>query len=70
MLVNSGAAKDALGGPSLSAGLICSEARERGYDLPPDSILMTGACGDVVLAEKGKYEAYFGSLGSVYLGIS
>ena len=59
MPVNSGAAKDALGGPSLSAGLICSEARARGYDLTPDLILMTGACGEVVPAEKGKYEAGF-----------
>ena len=68
--VNSGVVQDALGGPSLSAGLIFSEARERGYDLPPDPILMTGACGHVVPAEKGKYEADFGTLGSVYLGIS
>ena len=68
--VNSGVVQDALGGPSLSARLIFSEARERGYDLPPDPIFMTGACGDVVPAEKGKYEAYFGTLGSVYLGIS
>ena len=63
--VNSGEVQDALGGPSLSAGLICSEARARGYDLTPDPILMTGACGHVVPAEKGKYEADFGTLGSV-----
>ena len=68
-LVNSGAANDALGGPSLSAELICSEARARGYDLTPDLILMTGACGQVVPAEKGKYEAGFGALGSVHLEI-
>ena len=51
--INSGEVKDALGGPFLSAGLIFSEARVRGYDLPPDPILMTGACGQVVPAEKG-----------------
>lgn len=69
-LVNSGDVQDALGGPTLSAGLICSEARARGFDLQPDPILMTGACGQVVPAEKGQYQADFGALGSVYLGIS
>ena len=69
MPVNSGEVKDALGGPSSSAGLICSEARVRGYDLTPDLILMTGACGQVVPAEKGKYEADFGALGSVHLEV-
>jgi len=68
-LVNSGAVNDALGGPSLSAELICSEARARGYDMTPNLILMTGACGQVVPAEKGKYEACFGALGSVHLEI-
>jgi len=67
--VNSGAAKDALGGPSLSAQAICSEARFRGYDLTPDLILMTGACGQVVSAKRGRYEASFGVLGSVHLHI-
>ena len=67
--INSGDVTDALGGPFLSAGLIFSEARARGYDLQPDPILMTGACGQVVPAEKGKYEADFGALGSVCLGI-
>ena len=67
--VNSAEVQDALGGPSLSAGLISSEARVRGYDLTPDLILMTGACGPVVPAEKGKYEADFGALGSVHLEV-
>ena len=70
MPVNSGAANDALGGPSLSAELISSEARARGYDMTPDLILMTGACGQVVPAEKGQYEAGFGVLGSVCLDIN
>ena len=69
-LVNSGDAQDALGGPFLSAGLISSEARARRFDLQPDPILMTGACGQVVPAEKGQYQADFGALGSVYLSIS
>ena len=67
--VNSGEVQDALGGPSSSAGLIWSEARARGYNLTPDLILMTGACGQVVPAEKGKYEVDFGALGSVYLEV-
>jgi 2-keto-4-pentenoate hydratase len=67
--VNSAEVQDALGGPSLSAGLICSEARAWGYDLTPGLILMTGACGQVVPAEKGTYEAGFGALGSVHLDI-
>jgi 2-keto-4-pentenoate hydratase len=37
--------------------------------LAPDLILMTGACGQVVPAEKGKYEADFGALGSVHLQV-
>jgi 2-keto-4-pentenoate hydratase len=69
MAVNSGEVKDALGGPSLSAGLIWSEACTRGYDLTPDLILMTGACGQVVPAEKGRYEVDFGALGLVHLDI-
>ena len=67
--VNSGEVQDALGGPSSSAGLIWSEARARGYNLTPGLILMTGACGQVVPAEKGKYEVDFGALGSVYLEV-
>ena len=67
--VNSGQAQDALGGPSFSAGPICSEASARGYTLTPDLILMTGACGRVVLAAEGRYEAHFGTLGSVHLDI-
>lgn len=67
--VNSGEVQEALGGPSLSAELICLEARARGYKLTPDLIFMTGACGQVVPAEKGEYEADFGSLGSVFLEI-
>ena len=67
--VNFAEVQDALGGPSLSAELICLEARARGYNLTPDLIFMTGACGQVVPAEKGKYEADFGALGSVFLEI-
>jgi 2-keto-4-pentenoate hydratase len=67
--VNSGTAKDSLGGPSLSAQLIYSEARFRGYYLTPGLILMTGACGQVVSAKRGRYEASFGVLGSVNLNI-
>ena len=67
--VNSGEVQDALGGPFLSADLICSEAYARGYNLTPDLIFMTGACGKVVPAEKGKYEADFGTLGSVFFEI-
>jgi 2-keto-4-pentenoate hydratase len=68
--VNSAEAQDALGGPSLSAGLMCSEASARGYDLTPDLIWMTGACGQIVPGERGKYEACFGALGSVHLEIT
>ena len=50
--VNSGEVQDALGGPSFSAGLICSEASARGFTFMPDWILMTGACGQVVPAAK------------------
>ena len=67
--ISSGKMQDALGGPSVSAGLICSEARVRRYDFAPATILMTGACGQVVSAEKGRYEADFGALGSVQLTI-
>ena len=67
--VNSADAKEALGGPTLSAGLMCSEASTRGYDLTPDLIWMTGACGRVVPGEGGKYEACFGALGSIYLEV-
>ena len=67
--VNSGEVQDALGGPSLSAELICLEARARGHNVTPDLIFMTGACGQVVPAEKGKYEADFGAFGSVFLEI-
>ena len=66
--VNSGEVQDALGGSSLSAELICLEARARGYTLTPGLIFMTGASGQAVPAEKGKYEADFGALGSVFLG--
>ena len=67
--VNSGEVQDALGGPSLSAKLICLEACARGYNLTPNMILMTGACGQVLPAKKGKYVAGFDALGSVHLEI-
>ena len=67
--VDSGEAQEALGGPSSAARLIWSEARARSYNLTPDLILMTGACGQVVRAEKGQYEASFGALGSVHLEV-
>ena len=59
--VNAGQVQEALGGPSFSAGLICSEASAQGYNLTPDWILMTGACGQVIPAAKGRYEAHFGT---------
>ena len=68
--VNSADATEALGGPSSSAGLMCSEARARGYELTPDLIWMTGACGQIVPGERGKYEACFDALGSVHLEIT
>ena len=68
--VNSAEAQDALGGPSLSAELMCSEACARGYDLTPDLIWMTGACGQVFPGERGKYEACFGALGTVHLEVT
>ena len=67
--VNCGQVQDALGGPSFSARPICSEASARGYGLTPDLILMTCACGEFVPAAEGRYEAHFGTLGSVHLDI-
>ena len=64
-----GQVQDALGGSSFSARSICSEASARGYDLTPDLILITGACGEVVRKAEGRYEAHFGTLGSGHLDI-
>jgi 2-keto-4-pentenoate hydratase len=56
---------DSLGGPETAVSWIVQEAEARGFSLGKETLLLTGACGKVVPAEVGEYNADFGPLGSI-----
>lgn len=64
-VVNQADMSDAIGGPVHAAPWMYTEAIKRGFPLSGNTLLLTGACGTVVPAEKGQYLAEYGPLGKV-----
>lgn len=65
-VVNAASMTDALGGPVPGADWMWREARKRAFVCKgEETLLLIGACGNVVPAEKGRYSADFGRLGKV-----
>ena len=68
--VNEAQVDESLGGPSKAAAWITTEALQRGFVIPDDCLLMTGACGQVLPAEPGHYRADYGPLGELRFSIT
>ena len=64
-VLNQASMTDALGGPEIAVPWIWQESIRRGFTPVADSLILTGACGNVVPAEAGHYEADFGALGTL-----
>lgn len=60
----------ALGGPSEAAAWMAAEAARRGFYMADETLLLTGACGQVVPAETGEYVADYGQLGTIAFTVS
>ena len=69
-MINEASMNDALGGPTSAINWLAEEARQRGYTLEDDTLVMMGACGAVVPASKGSYEADYGAMGRVAFTIT
>lgn len=64
-VVNEASMSEALGGPAAGLPWVCTEAQRRGYALSDRTLIMMGACGAVIPAEKGQYSANYGPMGSL-----
>lgn len=56
---------DAIGGPETATAWIVGEAKKRGFVCGDDTLLMTGACGPLIPAERGEYTMSIDGLGEV-----
>lgn len=56
---------DALGGPMCSLAWMLAEANVREIPIPPEALMLTGACGGIHPALPGNYVADYGSLGNI-----
>lgn len=65
VLINEAPITESLGGPASATSWIVQEAKRFGYEIPDNTLLMTGACGQVVAALPGTYRADYGDLGEV-----
>ena len=57
--------RESLNGPAKAVAWIVAEARENGFEWSSDTIVITGACGQVIAAERGHYRANFGAFGAL-----
>ncbi|MBF2754696.1 MAG: hypothetical protein ISN29_05480 [Gammaproteobacteria bacterium AqS3] len=64
-VVNETSTAEAIGGPQRASVWMWQEARSRGFSVGDKTLLLTGACGSLVPAQPGYYEADFGPLGRV-----
>ena len=62
-LVNEAPVSESLGGCAAAAAWMLAEADRRDIEVPESCLFMTGACGEVLPAEPGDYEADYGRLG-------
>lgn len=65
VIVNQADMADALGGPVAAAPWMCGEAIKRGFSVKENTLLLTGACGSAVPADKGHYVADYGAFGKI-----
>tara|TARA_B110000977_G_scaffold36145_1_gene48383 strand:- start:4714 stop:5421 length:708 start_codon:yes stop_codon:yes gene_type:complete len=65
VLINEAPITESLGGPANAAKWIVQEAKRFAFEIPNNTLLMTGACGQVVAALPGAYRADYGDLGEV-----
>ncbi|PXF64215.1 4-oxalocrotonate decarboxylase [Kangiella spongicola] len=59
--INQGKATDAMGSQKDTLVWMINKLLEVGYTIDKDHLLITGALGTMLPAEKGQYEAYFGT---------
>ena len=64
-VVNEASMDDALGGPANALSWVWKEIGARGYPIEGETLILMGACGAVVPAEKGSYLADYGALGAL-----
>ena len=68
-VVNEASMNEALGGPTAALPWIWNEMQARGYPNQDGTLIMMGACGGVVPAEAGRYEAEYGAMGNLHFSI-
>lgn len=64
-VVNQACMNEALGGPAAALPWIWNEIQARGYPTRGETLIMMGACGTVVPALEGTYQADYGAMGSL-----
>ncbi|MDA9680183.1 hypothetical protein N9U06_01850, partial [Gammaproteobacteria bacterium] len=69
-LINEAQIKESLGGPAKAVTWIVQEAKLFNFEIPDNTLLMTGACGQVLPAVPGNYRADYGDLGEIKFTIS
>ena len=68
-VVNEANMSDAIGGPESASKWMWQEAGLRGLNAGEGSLLLTGACGQVVPGNSGSYRADYGPLGEIVFEI-
>ena len=68
-VVNEASMNEALGGPASALPWVWNEMKVRGYPIQDETLIMMGACGGVVPAETGSYEADYGAMGKLQFTI-
>jgi 2-keto-4-pentenoate hydratase len=69
-LINEAPITESLGGPANAVTWIVQEAKRYDIEIPDGTLLMTGACGQVIPASPGTYRADYGDLGEVNFTIT
>lgn len=68
-MVNEANMSDAIGGPESASKWMWQEAARRAMDAGDGTLLLTGACGQVVPGKSGSYRADYGPLGEIVFEI-
>ena len=68
-VVNQANMSDAIGGPESASKWMWQEAAVRGLNAGEGTLLLTGACGQVVPGNSGSYRADYGPLGDIVFEI-
>ncbi len=68
-VVNKASMNEALGGPATALPWIWQEIQSRKYAIGEETLIMMGACGAVVPAERGQYQADYGVMGNISFSV-